>query len=126
MSEEAKRFSFAKAYPSDKLSEPDLLGDDWTVTITGWRYANKNDIGRDGKPMGPGTVLAFEETDKELKLPKLSHVLITRIHGPDPNKWVGKQVILFPTTCPCFGDPRTPCIRVRKIDPATGKPPDLF
>ena len=72
-----------------------------------------------------GTVLGFEETDKELVLAKINHVSISRIHGPDPEKWKGEKVKFYPTTCRAFGDPNTPCIRVRSLDPKTNKPPDI-
>lgn len=118
-------FKFSVAYPSPYMREPDLGGKDATLTIAGWRYADASDKGSDGNAM-EGTVLSFKETEKELVLAKINHVWISRIHGPDPAKWVGKRVTFFPTTCAFMGDPRTPCIRVRHLDPETGKPPPLF
>jgi hypothetical protein len=120
-----EEFKFSKAYPSPYMREPDLCGKDVTLTIAGWRYADASDKGSDGKPM-EGTVVSFKETDKELVLAKVNHISIRRIHGPDPAEWTGKRVTFYPTTCAAFGDPRKPCIRVRSINPETGKEPDLF
>jgi len=120
-----EKFKFAKAYPSPYLREPDLQGKDVTLTVSSWRYAGKNDKGSDGQQM-EGTVLGFEEADKEIVLAKINHLAIKMIHGPDPDAWVGKRVTFFPTTCKAFGDPKRPCIRVRNIDPETGKEPSLW
>ena len=107
------------------MREPDLGGKDVTLTISGWRYADASDKGSDGKAM-KGTVISFKETEKELVLAKINHISISRIYGPNPAKWIGKRVTFYPTTCAAFGDPHTPCIRVRYLDPETGKAPDLF
>lgn len=120
-----KQFKFSKAYPSPYMREPDLGGNDVTLTVKGWRYADQTDKGSDGKPM-EGTVLAFKETDKELVLAKINHISISRLHGPDPTKWQEKRITFYPTTCSAFGDPKTPCIRVRGINPETGKARDLW
>ncbi len=119
---EMEKFRFSKAYPSPYLREPDLVGQDTTLTIKSWRYATGKDKGNDGKTMA-GTVLSFEETPKELVLAKINHISIRGIHGHNPSNWTGKQVTLYPTTCKGFGDPEMPCIRVRNIDPSTGEKP---
>tara|TARA_Y100000401_G_C8257597_1_gene191588 strand:+ start:141 stop:530 length:390 start_codon:yes stop_codon:yes gene_type:complete len=124
--EEKKRFRFADCYESDYLREPDLMGKEAKLTITAWRYTTAQDVGSDGKPMKKANVIAFKECPKELVLAKVNHVAISRIHGPDPNEWIGKQVIFHPTTCRAFGDPKHPCIRVKGIDPETGKRPEIF
>lgn len=118
----SEKFKFSKAYPSPYLREPDLGGKDCTLTVKSWRYASAKDKGSDGKQM-EGTVLSFQESDKELVLAKINHMSIKEIHGPDPEEWKGKKVTLFPTTCSAFGDPKKPCIRVRKINPDTGEAP---
>ena len=120
-----EKFKFSKAYPSPYLREPDLGGKECILTITSWRYADASDKGSEGAPM-QGTVLSFEETDKELVLAKINHMAIKAIHGHDPAQWEGKTVMFFPTTCSAFGDPRVPCIRVKNIDPETGKEPKLY
>tara|TARA_B100000945_G_scaffold160741_1_gene129049 strand:- start:708 stop:1124 length:417 start_codon:yes stop_codon:yes gene_type:complete len=121
-------FRFSKAYPSEYLREPDLMGRETTLTIKGWRYTDASDKGSDGKQMGDGVVVSFIERPKELVLALINYKSIRRIHGSDPNNWIGKRVTFFPTTCHAFGDPKHPCIRVRSrvVDPNTGKPADLF
>ncbi len=121
----AEKFKFSKAYFSPYLREPDLGGNDVTLTIKAWRYAGAEDKGTDGKLM-KGTILSFEETDKELVLAKINHLAIRTIHGADPDEWIGKRVTFHPTTCAAFGDLKRPCIRVRYIDPETGKEPKLY
>tara|TARA_A100001037_G_scaffold108992_1_gene99237 strand:- start:5130 stop:5516 length:387 start_codon:yes stop_codon:yes gene_type:complete len=120
-----KVFRFSDAYPSDYLREEDLMGNEVTLTIKGWRYPTKQDVGKDGKPIR-GMFLAFEEREKEFGLNVTNHRRIKALHGRDPNTWCGKKITLYPTTCEAFGDPRKACIRVKKEDPTTGKKPDLF
>lgn len=36
-----------------------------------------------------------------------------RLCGKTCQGWVGKKVTLYPTTCNAFGDPNTPCIRIK-------------
>lgn len=106
-------FKFSKAYPSPYLREPDLQGRNVELTIKGWRYIDpKKDRGDDGKPM-KGTVIAFDETEKELVACLTNYKTITQLHGVDPDGWKGKKITLYPTTCAAFGNPNTPCIRIK-------------
>ncbi len=118
----AEKFKYSRAYPSQYLREPDLMGEDITLTVKGWRYASSKDKGSDGKEM-KGTVIFFDETPKELVLAGINHKSIKDLYGHHPSNWAGKQVTLYPTTCKGFGDPKMPCIRVRNIDPSTGEKP---
>jgi len=120
-----EKFQYAKAYPSKYLREPDLGGKVSTVTITGWRYCDETDIGKNGEPM-EGTVIFLDKTDKLFVLNVTNFGTIKGIHGEDPEAWKGKQITLFPTTCRFGRDPKNPCIRIKNKDPETGKEPDIL
>lgn len=123
MSEE--KFQYAKAFPSPYLREPDLGGKVSTVTITGWRYCDDTDIGKNGEQM-EGVVIFLEGTDKLFVLNVTNFGVIKGIHGDDPEAWKGKQITIFPTTTRFGPDPRHPCIRIKNKDPETGKAPDIL
>jgi hypothetical protein len=105
-------FKFSEAYPSPYLRAPDLMGEERTLTITGWRYTGKDDKGEDGRQMR-GTVLTFEETEKVLVANVTNFRAIQLLHGIDPNDWTGRRVTFFPTTTRLGNDPHKPCIRVK-------------
>ena len=119
------RFQFSKAFPSDYVRNLDLGGEDKTVKIAGWRYADHTDIGKNGEQM-QGVVLDLAGTKKVLVLNVTNFATIKGIHGDDPDDWTGKKIILYPTTTRFGPDPKHPCIRVRNVNPATGKEPDLL
>lgn len=123
MSEE--KFQFSKAFPSDYVRNLDLGGEDKTVKITGWRYCDHTDIGKNGEQM-EGVVLLLAGTKKVLVLNVTNFATIKGIHGDDPETWIGKKVTLYPATTRFGPDPKHPCIRVRNVNPATGKEPDLL
>jgi len=120
-----EKFNYAKAFPSDYVRNLDLGGEDKTVKITGWRYCDETDIGKNGEQM-EGVVLLLTGTEKGLVLNVTNFTSIRRIHGDDPETWIGKKVILYPTTTRFGPDPKRPCIRVRNVNPATGKDPDIL
>jgi hypothetical protein len=123
MSEE--KFKFSKAYPSDHLREPDLEGKEVTLTIKGWEYTNdKKDKGGDGKVM-KGTVILFNETPKRFVANVTNYATIRGIYGT-PEAWAGKKITLYPDTTPFGREKDRPCIRIKNIDPATGKAPTAF
>jgi hypothetical protein len=83
-------------------------------------------VGSEGRKLTKGTVLMFKESDKELVANVTNFATIKSIHGKDPDDWGGKQITLYPCTTRFGKNPAVPCIRVRNIDPATGKPPTAF
>lgn len=106
-------FKFSQAYPSPYLREPDLQGREVTATVKGWRYIDpERDKGDDGRPM-KGTVISFEETEKEFIANVTNYKTISQLHGLDPDQWIGKQITLYPTTCRFGKDPNKPCIRIK-------------
>lgn len=121
----SEQFKFSKAYPSDHLRCPDLEGNEVTLTILSWEYTNPaKDTGGDGKVM-KGTVILFKESKKRFVANVTNYSTIIGIHGK-PEGWAGKKITLYPSTT-AFGKKKdTPCIRIKNIDPATGKAPTAF
>ena len=119
------RFKFAKAYPSDHLRCPDLEGKEVTLTIKSWSYPDsKLDVGGDGKSM-KGTVIIFEESPKRFVANVTNYQTISSFYGPDPDKWVGKKITLRPDTTK-FGRETKACIRIKNINPETGRAPEAW
>ena len=109
----SEKFKFSKAYPSPYLREADLEGKNATLTIKSWRYIDENkDKGTDGRPM-KGTVIAFEGTPKEFVANVGNYKAISRMHGPDCDDWIGKQITLTPETTNLKGV-QTPCLRIKQ------------
>lgn len=91
-----------------------LEGKDVTVTIESARSPGKDDKGLDGRAFNPSAmILRYKGKSKEHVCCRTVQKQIRRIHGNDTKNWIGKQITLYPTTCKAFGDPKTPCIRVR-------------
>ena len=98
------------AFPSDYLKAGDLNGQDAEVVIAGIQM---KDVGDDHKP-----VLSFQGKDQGLVLNKTNANNITSIYGDNTDNWMGKPIVLFPTTTD-FGGKTVPCIRVRPAAQAT-------
>lgn len=114
----------SEAYPG-YLEAGDLDRKEVTVTIAGHRPSGKEDKGKDGRAIDK-PILSFKGTKKELVLNKTNARTVRCLYGNDMANWTGKKVILYPTTCNAFGDPNTPCIRVKEINPETGKAPEAW
>ncbi len=110
-------------FPSQYLAAPDLGGKYVTVTIEKIeRQALKTTKGDEDK-----WVMFMKGAKKKLVLNKTNARTIAELHGPKAEKWVGKQVVLFASTCQAFGK-ITDCIRVRdrlptKRDEPAPEPP---
>lgn len=95
------------------LEAEDLPEDkDITVTIESVRQPTAKDKGKDGKQMDK-PIVQLAKVQKEWVLNKTNAKLIRRLYGNETDAWQGKPVTLYRTTCNAFGDPNTPCIRVR-------------
>tara|TARA_R110002012_G_scaffold125779_2_gene277419 strand:+ start:885 stop:1247 length:363 start_codon:yes stop_codon:yes gene_type:complete len=106
------------------LEAGDLDGNEITATIKLVRESGEQDKGLDGKPIEK-PIVVFEKARKEWVLNKTNARTIRALYGDKYEKWKGKKIILFPTSCRAFGE-TVACIRVREVDPETGKEPDLF
>ena len=86
---------------------------DITVTIESVRLPNKDDKGKDGRPMDV-PLAKLKGVKKEWAINKTNGKSIRRITGKnETDDWAGEKVAIYRTTCSAFGDPKTPCIRVR-------------
>ena len=108
------------------LDAGDLDGNESTVTIKLVREPGEQDKGLDGKPIDK-PIVVFEKRQKEWVLNKTNAKTIRDDlgYGNKYEKWKGRKIVLFPTTCRAFGE-TVACIRVKVVDPETGKEPDLF
>jgi hypothetical protein len=89
-------------------------GKDIEVTIEAYRLGNANDKGKDGKPITDKAFIRLKNVKKELVLNATNAKSIRRALGENEmDDWIGKKVTIYRTTCNAFGDPKTPCIRVR-------------
>lgn len=82
------------------------------VTIEGVRMPSKDDKGKDGRQMDK-PIVKLAKVKKEWVLNKTNARAIRRLYGNETENWHGKEVTIYRTTCAAFGDPNTPCIRVK-------------
>lgn len=87
-------------------------GKDIPVTIESVREPGPDDKGKDGRQMDK-PIVKLAKVKKEWVLNKTNARLIRRQHGNEMDAWSGKKINIYRTTCNAFGDPKTPCIRVR-------------
>jgi hypothetical protein len=73
-------------------------------------------------------LLYFVGSDKPLKLVKTNIKRIINIHGTIGKGWHGKKIAIHLELDrrPDMGGQMGPCVRVKNIDPATGKAPTAF
>jgi len=96
-------------YPSEYLNAADLHEKEIAAIIE--RVAIEEVPGADGtKKAKP--VVHFKGGKKRLPLPKCCAKVIAAAHGKDTDNWVGKKIVLYPTTCMAFGQ-EVECVRVK-------------
>lgn len=99
---------------------------DVTVTIAGVRGPGDKDKGTDGKMIPEkNLILSYEKAKKEHICCRTVQKQIRNLYGNETSNWIGKKITLYQDSCMAFGE-RVPCIRVRQIDPETGKAPTAF
>ncbi len=116
-------FKGSLMFPSKYVAAEDLKGRDVAVTIRRVEIATL-------QMKGGGTekkfLIHFDGKDKPLVLNKTNATTIAMLHGGAAEKWTGKRITLWPTTCSAFGATTT-CIRVRdKCPDDTSKPAENF
>jgi hypothetical protein len=113
-----------KVSDSSTYLEAAALKGEVTVTIEAVRPIGKDDKGLDGRPMNKkNVVITYKGATKPhvacRTAQKQIRAALAAEHGggenawDDQERWIGKQITLFTTTCNAFGNPNTPCIRVR-------------
>ena len=96
-------------YPSEYLAACDLHEKDAKVTID--KIEQEQVPGTDGTKK-PKWVFSFKDKKKRMVMNKTNLRQISRQHGNEADNWIGKSVVLYPTTCQAFGETKE-CIRVR-------------
>lgn len=87
-----------------------LDGKDVTVTIA--KVEGGEVVGEAGRK-AKKPVLFFEGHKLPYAASNTSCKTIESLYGPDPRKWAGKKITLFPTTTTMKGGETAGCIRVR-------------
>jgi hypothetical protein len=106
-------------FPNQYLAAADLQGKDVTLTVS--RIAKEKLRTEKGEEVKP--VVYFVEMErrhdadpdkenKRLVLNKTCARAIAATHGSETDAWIGKKIVLYPTTCLAFGK-TVDCIRVR-------------
>ena len=94
----------SELFPSNFLKDSDLGGRQVPVVIESWEQV---DIGEDkGK-----FVLNFVGKSKSLVCNRTNAAAIAVLHGEDTDGWIGKKIVLFPTSTTYMGKP-CGCIRI--------------
>lgn len=105
-------------HPSDFVAAVELKGRDVTVTIT---KVEKESLKMKGGISEVKPVLSFKESPRKLVLNRTNADSIAHLYGTEAEDWVGKRIIIYPTTTQC-GRENVDCIRVRERIPAEPKP----
>lgn len=105
-----------KLFDKEYLYAYDLEGKDVTVVIESIKGGTL--VGTGGKS-NKKPVLKFRGKDKVLAANITNCRIIAQLYGGfDSEKWVGKSIVLYPTTT-TFGSQTVDCIRVRPHIPKT-------
>ena len=100
-------------YPSEYVSSVDLGGKDVTVTIAS---VTRAELRLQGGAVNKKVVVTFmPPATKKLVLCKTNARSIATMYGGEAEKWIGKRVTLYATTCK-FGGATVPCIRIRETE----------
>ncbi len=110
-----------KVSDSSTYLEAGALKGDVSVTIQSVRPIGKDDKGSDGRQMDKkNVVITYKGATKDhvacRTTQKQIRAALAAEHGghwDDIDTWSGKSITLYPTTCNAFGNPKTPCIRVK-------------
>ena len=94
-------------YPSRYLSAPDLQGRDVAVKVGDVAVEVLERKGVKPKNEPPKAILTFVGKTKRLVLNKTNATTIARLYGDEMRNWVGKTIILYPTTCHSPAGPET-------------------
>jgi len=99
------------AFKNELFSEPDLNNMPLVLTIAGCTKEGRKNS-QSGQ-MEQWTILSFTNHEQKLRLNRTNWQSIAGLYGDESDNWPGKQIELFPTTCPFGSNPHMPCIRVR-------------
>jgi hypothetical protein len=101
--------------PSEYVEAADLKRKVAPVTIT---QVEVSELRMQGGKSQKKPIIHFKGTNKKLVLNKTNAKSIAKVLGTGVcEEWVGKQIILYPTTTRCGGE-EVDCVRVRERVPA--------
>jgi hypothetical protein len=100
--------SFSELYPNRFLHADILKGKKVCLTVKDIFIENMEG---EKKKKEPKVVVSFVERPLELVFAKTNGHCLKRMFGSDPHLWVGKRVVLFPSTT-TFGAEIVECIRI--------------
>ncbi len=98
-----------KLFPSNYICDDDLGGKDATLTMD----VVKMELMPNGDSKG---VLYFKEAQKGMTLNKTNGKRIMAMYGDETDKWVGKQITIYPSETQYQGE-TVGCVRVRDNRP---------
>jgi len=99
--------SRAERYPSDYFKASDLPANGKTVVIA---KIEMEEVGQDRQVK---TVIYFRGEDKRLVCNPTNWDLAAGFLGDNDDLWIGKSIVIYPTTTP-FAGKQVPCIRIRR------------
>lgn len=111
---------FKLLYPTDYVGAHDLNGKDAVLVI---EKIDREELMMEGGKKEKKPVVWFKGAKKRMVMNKTNAKTIARLYGPEMNDWIGKAIILYPTTCK-VGPNTEECIRIqpRIPQPSTPKP----
>lgn len=104
-------------FPSEYLGAVDLNGKDFALTIAKVEVA---DLQMQGGRKQSKPIIYFQGAKKKFVMNKTNAGTIASLYGGKVEDWVGKKVILYPTTTRC-GAATVECIRIRDYNPDAPK-----
>lgn len=108
---------FELLYPSDYLKAPDLMGKDQTVTIERVEWDDIPQAGKSEKARKPVLILKASDgrlLKKKLAMGKVIATQVVEVTGEKyADKWPGKRITIFGTTCRGVTGKQVECVRVR-------------
>lgn len=110
---------YRSMFSRDFLGSWDLGGREVTVTI---RKVEAGTLTGNGGRKDKKPVVYFEGKEKALALNKTNAKQIAQMYSSDVDNWVGKQIVIYPTTT-TFGSETVDCIRVRPGKPKAVRRP---
>lgn len=118
MSETQHDDHYRLLFPTDYIAAPELKGKDVTLTIKSVSLSELPLAGSTKKEKR--AVMTFEGTPKKLVLNKTNAKVIAKLLGVHTSAWIGKRIVLYPTTTK-FGPDTVDCIRIREKLPPPGR-----
>ena len=103
-------------FPTQYVKAADLKGRDVTVVIAAVNYENLVMVGgkRDRKPSISMTTVSGKPLDKRWIIGKtVAKQIATTLGEKSVERWAGKKITMYPTTCKGQRGEEVECIRVR-------------